>query len=152
MPKYVSSFRVTTHTHTHSAGKVTVHSIMSRSPPTFGVLVGGACLRLRFRGCVLAFALSRVRARVRACVRVCMRACVRARVHVCVYACVRVCVRACVCVHVCVCVSVCVCVCEFARACLCVCVRLETPKLFDSDAYIFIRCGYKISRIFDLAT
>ena len=39
---------------------------------------------------------------------------------------------------------VCVCVCEFARACLCVCVRLETPKLLDSDAYIFIRCGYKV--------
>ena len=48
----------------------------------------------------------------------------------CTLSCVRDRVR--VYVHVCVC------------ACVCVCVRVETPKLFDSDAYIFIHCGYKV--------
>ena len=66
--------------------------------------------------------------RVRACVRAFVGAFSRARVRRCLIACAHA--R--------------VCVCEFARVCLCVCVCLETPKLFYSDAYIFIRSGYKV--------
>ena len=69
---------------------------------------GSACLRSRFRGCVLAFALSRVRARVQAYVHVCVRACVLACM--------------CVCARTCMCVRAYVCVCLRARVCECACV------------------------------
>ena len=69
---------------------------------------------------------------MRACVRVFVGACLRARFRGCILACA----RTCMCAWVCVCMRACV----LASARVCVCA--ENLKLFDSVAYIFIRCGY----------
>ena len=56
------------------------------------------------------------------CVHVCV--CARACVHVCVCVCVYVCVYSCVCLCVRTCACMCVCVCAYARARVCVQVRV----------------------------
>ena len=74
VPEFVSSFLATTHTHghTHSAGKVIVHSIMPRSPSPPGALDEDA---LQVKPAIRGFGGAFSRTRVHACVRVCV--CVR---------------------------------------------------------------------------